>query len=513
MREWCNMKVGIFTLAVLVTVSISAFQRAFAQTNAASTPNAPGPPAAVQAAPAAPNATGTPPPSAPAQRSDADLDKLVAPIALYPDPLIATVLPASAYPLEIVQAARFVQDTNNISKLDTQKWDDNVKAVARFPEVIKQMNDNIEWTSDLGDAFINQAKGVTDAVQRMRAKAQESGALKTTPQQNVTVTNMIVTNTVAETTVYVTNEVVQIQPSQPEVIYVPQYNPTVVYAGYPVSYPGYAYPPAPYYPLAATAVTFGLGMATGAILANNCDWGHGGCWGGGGNYHSDVDINRNVNVNNNVNRNNVNNVNRGQNGNQQKWQPSQNRLKNSGSTASSAQSREARGYPTAANRSTPQSREATQSALNSRSGTTGGGNAAQNRPASGAAGGGNVAQNRPASGAAGGGNVAQNRPASGAAGGGNAAQNRPASGAAGGGNVAQNRPASGASGSQGSVPRNTGGSGASAGSGSGGGRASGGGSSAFNSGGSRAQAQQSSSRGSASRGGGGGARGGGGGRR
>ena len=80
------------------------------------------------------------------------------------------MLPASAYPLEIVQAARFVKDTNNIAKLDTQPWDDNVKAVARFPDVISQMNDNIQWTSDLGDAFINQPKGVTDAIQRMRTQ-------------------------------------------------------------------------------------------------------------------------------------------------------------------------------------------------------------------------------------------------------------------------------------------------------------------------------------------------------
>src|SRR5882757_6398116 len=127
--------------------------------------------------------------SAVLEKSDVDLDKLVAFIALYPDPLLATVLPASAYPLEIVQAARFVKDTNNIAKLDTQPWDDNVKAVAAFPQVINQMNDNIQWTSDLGDAFINQPKGITDAIQRMRVKAEGSGALKTTEQQVVTVTN------------------------------------------------------------------------------------------------------------------------------------------------------------------------------------------------------------------------------------------------------------------------------------------------------------------------------------
>ena len=105
-------------------------------------------------------------------------------------------------------------------------------------------------------------------------KAQDSGALKTTEQQVVTVTNTIVTNIVQQQTVIVTNQVVQIQPSQPEVVYVPQYNPTVVYGGYPAAYPGYVYPP--YYPVAGAAITFGLGMAAGAIVANNCDWGHGG---------------------------------------------------------------------------------------------------------------------------------------------------------------------------------------------------------------------------------------------
>lgn len=302
------------------------------------------------AAPSAAAVTNTPaePPGAPAERSEADLDKLVAPIALYPDPLLATVLPACAYPLEIVQAARFVKDTNNVAKLDAQPWDNNVKAVARFPDVISLMNENIQWTSDLGDAFINQPKGVTDAIQRMRTKAQDSGALKTSEQQVVTVTNTVVTNVVQQQAIVVTNQVVQIQPSSPEVIYVPQYNPTVVYGGYPVAYPGYVYPPS--YPVAGAAISFGLGMAAGAIVANNCDWGHGGCWGG---YHGDVDVDVNRDVNRettrNVNRTDTanRNVNRTDTANRgQKWQPDQNRLKNSGSTLSSTQSREARGYGT-----------------------------------------------------------------------------------------------------------------------------------------------------------------------
>src|SRR4030095_11653900 len=91
-------------------------------------------------------AAPSPPPASPAKRSAADLEKLVAPIALYPDPLLATLLPASVYPLEIVQAARFVSDTNNIAKLDEQPWDENVKAVARVPEAIKKLNEDLNWT-------------------------------------------------------------------------------------------------------------------------------------------------------------------------------------------------------------------------------------------------------------------------------------------------------------------------------------------------------------------------------
>src|ERR1022692_4903363 len=99
------------------------------------------------------DASPAPPPSAPAQRSAADLEKLVAPMALYPDPLIAVMLPASAYPVEVVQAARFVADTNNLAKLDDQPWDPNVKAVARFPAVIQKMSDELGWTVELGQPF------------------------------------------------------------------------------------------------------------------------------------------------------------------------------------------------------------------------------------------------------------------------------------------------------------------------------------------------------------------------
>jgi hypothetical protein len=185
--------------------------------------------AAFSEAPAQPAAPPVPPPAAPPQRSAADLEKLLAPIALYPDPLIATILPASVYPLEIVQAARFVANTNNRPKLDEQPWDENVKAVARLPEVIEMMNDDLPWTMELGEAFLAQDKDVMDAIQSLRAKAQKVGTLTTTPQQIVTVTNLVIEKTVEQQVVVVTNTIVQIQPANPQVIYVPTYNPTVVY--------------------------------------------------------------------------------------------------------------------------------------------------------------------------------------------------------------------------------------------------------------------------------------------
>jgi hypothetical protein len=319
------LKSASLVLRVLCVLSVLAVTPGSGQTNA------PPPPGTQPGAPA-------PPPAGPPKRSSADLEKLAAPIALYPDPLIASILPASAYPLEIVQAARFVKDTNNIAKLDEQPWDSNVKAVARIPEVITQMDNNIAWTSDLGDAFINQSKELMDAIQTMRSKAQGSGALKTTPQQVVTVTNVVESKIIEEKTVMVTNQVVQIQPAQPDVVYVPQYNPTVVYAGAPVAYPGYYYPP--YYPgamAAASVVSFGAGMAMGAWLGNGCNWGYG---------DVDVDVNKNLKVNNqNINRNNINSGNRSsQNRSSQKWQPDSNRLKNSGSSMSSAQNRDSRGW-------------------------------------------------------------------------------------------------------------------------------------------------------------------------
>ena len=286
-----------------------------------------------------PRADPAPPPSAPPVRSAAELEKLVEPIGLHPDPLIAIILPASVYPLEIVQAARFVKDTNNLPKVDEQPWDANVRAVAKFPVLIQKMNDDISWTMELGQAFLDQQSELMDAIQRLRAKANSLGVLKTTPQQVVMVTNTIVEKTVEQQVVFVTNTVVQIQPANPQVIYVPTYPPSIYY-----------YYPPPVYVGPPPVVTFAVGVTVGLIIANNCDWHHGGIyvghhgvavW-GGGSYRGPGDVNIDVDRNININNNTINNVNRPA----QKWQPDQSRLSSAGGAGlrPSTQTAQARGW-------------------------------------------------------------------------------------------------------------------------------------------------------------------------
>jgi hypothetical protein len=289
-----------------------------------------------------PPADAVPPPAAPAKLGAAELEKLVAPIALYPDSLIATILPASVYPLEIVQAARFVADTNNLAKLDEQPWDDNVKALARVPEAIKKLNDELPWTIQLGEAFLAQDKDVMDTIQALRLKAEKAGMLRTTEQQIVVVTNTVVETVVQQEAVMVTNTIVQIVPSNPEIVYVPQYNPVYVYAPPP------AYVYNPYDPL----ITFGAGIAVGIWISNSCDWHHGGCYYGGGDYNGGHNTKIKVEGDVNIGSGNIGSGNRGS-GNRvtpysdrgQKWQPNQSRLNKSGAAgATSARSQEARGW-------------------------------------------------------------------------------------------------------------------------------------------------------------------------
>src|SRR3954470_9792920 len=200
----------------------------------------------------------------------AELDALVAPIALYPDSLLSQALVASTYPLELIQMQQWLEANKNLKdKALTdaamkQSWDASVQAMVMFPDMVKQLAGNIKWTTDLGNAVLAQQSEVMDAVQRMRAKAKEAGNLKSSDQQKV------------ETKVVESKQVIVIQPSNPEVIYVPSYNPTVVYGPPVYPYPPVYYPPPPppgaY--LATAAISFGVGMMVGAA------WGGGG-WGCG----------------------------------------------------------------------------------------------------------------------------------------------------------------------------------------------------------------------------------------
>ena len=219
---------------------------------------------------------------------DEQLDSLVAPIALYPDPLLAQVLAASTYPLEIIQLQQWLEkhkDLKDKALTDAvmkQDWDPSVQAMAVLPEVVKRLADDIQWTADLGNAFLAQQSDVMDAVQRMRKKAQDKGNLKTTEQQKV------------ETQVVESKSVIVVQPASPEVIYVPSYDPVVVYGpAYYYPYPPIYYPPPGYYAW-GMAVSFGVGMMIGAAWGGGWGWGCG--WG-----HNDININRNNNFNRNTN--------------------------------------------------------------------------------------------------------------------------------------------------------------------------------------------------------------------
>ena len=231
-----------------------------------------------------------------------EIDQLVAPIALYPDSLLAQVLASSTYPLEIVQAARFVEQNKGLKgeKLmqaaKDKDWDPSVKAMLEFPDVLLMMNEKIEWTQKLGDAFLSQQKDVMASAQRLRQKAQESGNLKTTKEQKVIVEEQ--------------TKVIIIEPASPQVVYVPTYNPTVVYGAWP--YP--AYPPYPVYPagyVAAAAFTFAAGVAVGAAWSGHGGWGCG--W---GNNEVDIDVNKT----NNFTKNNYNNPQKYQAKQNQNWQ-------------------------------------------------------------------------------------------------------------------------------------------------------------------------------------------------
>ncbi len=248
-----------------------------------------------------PQTEGSPADSSQKALTPGQLESLVAPIALYPDPILSQVLVASTYPIEIVEAGRWLEQNSSLKgkaltdAVAKQPWDASVQGLVILPDVLNRLNQNVGWTSDLGNAFLAQQQDVMDAIQRMRQKASASGALESTPQQTVT------------TAPRANGTYIEIQPASTQVVYVPQYNPEAVWGPPPEYYPfpAMSYPPASTgAAVAAGAISFGVGMAVGAFWGggggwNNWGWGVG--WGHGGN---------NVVINNNfINSNRFNKVN------------------------------------------------------------------------------------------------------------------------------------------------------------------------------------------------------------
>ena len=226
------------------------------------------------------------PPAGAGTFTQQDLDQMLAPIALYPDSLLAQILIAATYPDQVVEADRWMKSNSALqgdalnAALDRMDWDLSVKALAPFPQVLAMMAEQAAWTQRLGEAFVAQQADVMDAVQKLRAKAYAAGNLKTTAEQRVVVKG----------------ETYEVEPVNPEVVYVPRYDPVVVYG--PWWYP--AYPPYAYYPVwPGVALGIGVGVAFGfwGAVSVGPAWGWGwGSWGWGG-HNVNINVNRNININ------------------------------------------------------------------------------------------------------------------------------------------------------------------------------------------------------------------------
>ncbi len=260
MRLWTSRsRLARARLLLLATVALLAFGAPARAAEAAADQAAPvAAPANEVSAPADAAAEAVP---ADAAFTTEELRKLLAPIALYPDALLAQLLPATAYPVDIVLAARWLDKNeaavkkDDFSGADAQGWDPSVKALVRFPDIIKALNTNLDATSDLGDAFVNQPDDVAAVIQDLRREAQKAGSLKSTPQQTVTVQQQPGPGNVV-------NDYVVIEPAEPGVIYVPVYDPATVYYDNSGA-------------VAAGVIAFGTAVAVGIAIDNAWDWGHG----------------------------------------------------------------------------------------------------------------------------------------------------------------------------------------------------------------------------------------------
>ena len=226
---------------------------------------------------------------------DEELDQMLAPIALYPDSLLAQVLMASTYPADFQEAVAWSKAHPDekgdaaIKKVEGQDWDPSVKSLTAFPQVLAMMGTKPEAVQRLGDAFLADPARVMDRVQFLRKKAQEAGNLKTTEQQKVS------------TTTEASKQVIVIEPAQPETVYVPAYQPTVYGSWWYPSYPPYYYPPPPYYYPPGGAFVAGVFWGAAIVGISNGLWG--GCNWGGGDVNINVNKFNNVNVNNKINNN------------------------------------------------------------------------------------------------------------------------------------------------------------------------------------------------------------------
>ncbi|EPF0315691.1 DUF3300 domain-containing protein [Enterobacter chuandaensis] len=284
----------------------------------------PAAPAPVAQQPAAPvPAAAQPAPVAAPTYTAAQIDQWVAPIALYPDALLSQILMASTYPSNVIQAAQWSKDNPKmegdaaIQAVASQPWDPSVKSLVAFPQLMSLMGENPPWVQNLGDAFLAQPKDVMDSVQRLRALAQKTAALQSTPQQTVTTvtkpasakTSTTEATTTAATTPAPAPTVIKIESADPQVVYVPTYNPNTVYGTWPnTAYPPTYLPPSPGEQFGNSFVNglgFSLGVATTYAIFSNIDWDddddwdhHHDDWDNHGGYNRNGDNNININVEN-----------------------------------------------------------------------------------------------------------------------------------------------------------------------------------------------------------------------
>ncbi|HGK7506709.1 DUF3300 domain-containing protein [Kluyvera cryocrescens] len=293
----------------------------YVKSRAADAPPAPAiQPTAPAPAPAPVVEPATSAPAAVATFTSAQIDQLTAPVALYPDNLLSQVLMAATYPSNVLQAVQWSQDNPTqqgdaaVQAVANQPWDPSVKSLVAFPALLSLMGENPQWVQDLGNAFLAQPQDVMNSVQKLRAVAQQTGTLKSTPQQKVTTTAQAAApaatssgKTTTTTTSTPAPQVIKIESADPNMVYVPTYNPNTAYGTWPSSaYPPVYLPPTPGEQFTNSFVNglgFSLGVATTYALFSSIDWDddddhhhhdddyHDGGWHGGGNNNINIDVN------------------------------------------------------------------------------------------------------------------------------------------------------------------------------------------------------------------------------